>query len=60
MGKSSKMKNHLVSLIMWEYTGHIFEGDMVELAQTQGQAFGKLLSDITSTSKAYFQPADTL
>jgi integrase len=43
---------HRTEAVFWEYAGHILEGDMSELAQTQGQVFGKLLPDITSVQES--------
>jgi integrase len=38
---------HKTEAVFWEYAGHVLDGDMAELAQTQGQVFGKLLPDIS-------------
>jgi hypothetical protein len=47
---------HKTEAVFWEYAGHVLDGDMKELAQAQGQVFGKLLPDISmgqvSTQKA--------
>jgi integrase len=38
---------HKTEAVFWEYAGHVLEGDMIELAETQGLVFGKLLPDIS-------------
>jgi integrase len=38
---------HKTEAVFWEYARHILDGDMLELAQTQGQIFGKLLPEIS-------------
>jgi integrase len=37
---------HKTEAVFWEYAGHVLDGEMSELAQTQGQVFGKLLPDM--------------
>jgi integrase len=37
---------HKTESVFWGYAGHVLDGDMIELAETQEQVFGKLLPDI--------------
>jgi integrase len=40
---------HKTESVFWEYAGHVLDGDMAELAQTQNQVFGTLLPEIPLT-----------
>jgi integrase len=55
---------HKTETVSWEYAGHVLERDMTELAQTQGQVFGKLLPDIASAQESPIRgkmiPCDTV